>query len=88
MCIDTTCTKSGKRCVSISDMPDTLPQNIREEIKAFNPDQKFGEEEFQALKANITLGCSPGSNSSDVCVCVGKINFGSFLSQWALLKSV
>ena len=81
MCIDTTCTKSGKRCVSISDMPDTLPQNIREEIKASNPDQIFGEEEFQALKANITLGCSSSGISDGLCVCAGKNNCSSFYSR-------
>jgi len=72
-CIDTTCTKSGKKCLSIPSPPDTLPQKTREEIKANNPDQKFDEEEYQALKSNITLGCSSGSNSrsSDwICVCL------------------
>merc|ERR1719300_315191 len=74
MCIDATCTKSGKKCLSIPFLPDTLPQTTMEEIKANHLlDHKFGEEEYHALKSNITLLSNMGCRSGipDVtCVCV------------------
>ena len=91
-CIDTTCTKSGKKCLSVPSLPDTLPQKTREEYKANNPDQKFDEEEYQALKSNITLGCNspiPQSrgDSQGLCVCVGKIILAFYLNRQAVIKS-
>jgi len=61
-CFDTTCTKSGKKCMSTSYLPETLPETLPQSLH-------LSEEDFQALRQNITSGCSSGSPDS-FCVCV------------------